>query len=242
MESDQESASRSGVVALLDGPPGDARLAAIDSLGQMGPKHTASAAANLIRLLDDPDMETRVGPAGEYQGSEDRTREDDAGRRPFSRCAIALNLRDLYKTQRPAIDDSTREPVSTGVRSRKVDNSAGSPAGRGACRKRQPGKLAQREIAHGTFAVSVRSFGIAALTFALSALGVAGCAATPYKFGTFHPQAPGGSALQPVEVVYGKPHKTLDRLGWIVGIPSKILTLNKKTDNHRISPETVEAV
>jgi hypothetical protein len=90
------------------------------------------------------------------------------------------------------------------------------------------------------FADSVRGFGTAAWTLALSVLVVSGCAATPYKFGRFHPKSPGAAAPQPVEVVYGKPRKTLDRIAWMVGIPGKLLTLNKNTDNHQISPETVE--
>ena len=61
-----------------------------------------------------------------------------------------------------------------------------------------------------------------------------------YKYGRFHPAEPDGTVLQPVEVEYGQPHKTLDRIGWVVGTPARILTMNKKTDNHHISPETLE--
>ncbi len=67
-----------------------------------------------------------------------------------------------------------------------------------------------------------------------------GCAAPEYHYGRFHPSEPKGSAVQPVEVVYGQPDKTLDRIGWVVGLPNRILTFNKKTDNHKIAPETVE--
>ena len=76
----------------------------------------------------------------------------------------------------------------------------------------------------------------------LVALGVvsAGCASTPYRYGRFHPNEPGGVALEPIEVSYGRPRKTLDRIGWVLGAPKRILTLNRKTDNHRIDPETVE--
>lgn len=74
----------------------------------------------------------------------------------------------------------------------------------------------------------------------LACLAACGCATTPYQYGRFHPESPDGVALQPIEVEYGKPHKTLDRIGSIIGLPAKILTFNRKTDNHRISPETVE--
>jgi len=73
-----------------------------------------------------------------------------------------------------------------------------------------------------------------------AALLACGCATTPYQYGRFHPNEPDGVALQPVEIEYGKPHKTLDRIGWVVGIPARILTFNRKTDNHHISPETIE--
>jgi hypothetical protein len=74
----------------------------------------------------------------------------------------------------------------------------------------------------------------------LSILLGSGCATVPYQYGRFHPQDAGGVALQPVTVDYGKPNKTLDRIGWVVGIPARILTFNMKTSNHHISPKTVE--
>lgn len=67
-----------------------------------------------------------------------------------------------------------------------------------------------------------------------------GCASTSYQYGRFHPAAPDGVALQPVIVEYGGPHKTLDRIGWIVGLPARVFTLNSKVNNHDISPETVD--
>jgi len=74
----------------------------------------------------------------------------------------------------------------------------------------------------------------------LACLAACGCASTSYQYGRFHPESADGMALQPVEVEYGKPHKTLDRIGWVVGIPARLLTLNRKTDNHKISQETVD--
>jgi hypothetical protein len=67
-----------------------------------------------------------------------------------------------------------------------------------------------------------------------------GCAATGYRYGRFHSPDADDVEPQPVVVERGKPHKTLDRLAWIVGIPSKIFTLNAKTNNHAVSDETVE--
>ena len=65
-----------------------------------------------------------------------------------------------------------------------------------------------------------------------------GCASSgPYRYGKFHGD---DYEPQPVVVDRGKPHKTLDRLAWCVGIPSKIFTLNPKTNNHNVSDETIE--
>jgi hypothetical protein len=65
-----------------------------------------------------------------------------------------------------------------------------------------------------------------------------GCASSgPYRYGKFHGD---GYQPEPIVVERGKPHKTLDRLAWCVGIPSKIFTLNAKTNNHNVSDETIE--
>jgi hypothetical protein len=66
-----------------------------------------------------------------------------------------------------------------------------------------------------------------------------GCAHLPYEYGHF-PAAHSEDAPQEVVVVYGKPRKALDRIGWVVGIPDRILPLNSKINNHKISPETTD--
>ncbi len=68
-----------------------------------------------------------------------------------------------------------------------------------------------------------------------------GCASNkPYQYGRFHPDHPEGVNVQPVVVEYGKPSKTLDRIGKVVGFPAKILPFNSKINNHEVSPETLE--
>lgn len=69
-----------------------------------------------------------------------------------------------------------------------------------------------------------------------------GCATTGYQFGRFHPEQPDGVALQQVVIERGEPNKTLDRIGWVVGLPARILTLNKKVNNHDISPATLDTL
>lgn len=71
-----------------------------------------------------------------------------------------------------------------------------------------------------------------ALTLAL------GCATKPYQFGHFE-RASSDGAWPEVQVEFGKPNKTLDRIGRIVGMPARILPLNSKINNHQVSPETL---
>ncbi len=42
-----------------------------------------------------------------------------------------------------------------------------------------------------------------------------------------------------VEVEQGRPNKTLDRIGWVVGLPARIVPLDSKINNHQVSPETI---
>ena len=46
--------------------------------------------------------------------------------------------------------------------------------------------------------------------------------------------------LQPVEpqIEHGHPLCVVDALGWVVGVPSKILMLDRRINNHDISPRT----
>jgi hypothetical protein len=62
-----------------------------------------------------------------------------------------------------------------------------------------------------------------------------GCATTPYRYGKFHP--PGTVPEKPV-IVVGEPHPTLDRVAWVIGIPDRILPMNKNINNHKLSDET----
>ncbi|MEQ8848597.1 hypothetical protein [Botrimarina sp.] len=60
-------------------------------------------------------------------------------------------------------------------------------------------------------------------------------------------QAPDASAEGPaaaessiaVEVQRGEPRELLDGIGWVVGVPNKLLLLDRRADNHDVSPETV---
>ncbi|HEX3727928.1 MAG TPA: hypothetical protein VHV08_16870 [Pirellulales bacterium] len=69
-------------------------------------------------------------------------------------------------------------------------------------------------------------------------LALGGCAAMPYRYGQFHSQD--AQATPEVVIAYGQPNKTLDRLGWLCGLPTRILPMNFKINSHDLSPETVE--
>jgi hypothetical protein len=67
-----------------------------------------------------------------------------------------------------------------------------------------------------------------------------GCVSSSYQYGRFHPDQPDGFDVQPVAFEYGEPNKTLDRIGYVVGFPARLLTLNKNVNNHHLSPETLD--
>lgn len=65
----------------------------------------------------------------------------------------------------------------------------------------------------------------------------AGCAAVPYQYTSDLENRPIWRDQPQIEV--GRPNTFLDTLGNVVSIPAKIILLNTKVDNHRISPKTV---
>jgi hypothetical protein len=71
--------------------------------------------------------------------------------------------------------------------------------------------------------------------------GVGCAAAVPYHYGHFQPDASPDSPaeLAGAQVEFGKPNKTLDRIARVVGLPARIVGLNKKINNHEVSLETL---
>ena len=49
-------------------------------------------------------------------------------------------------------------------------------------------------------------------------------------------------ADQQPQIQRGQPRKILDTAGWVVGIPSKLILWDRRADNHRLGPETEEAI
>jgi hypothetical protein len=67
-----------------------------------------------------------------------------------------------------------------------------------------------------------------------------GCAATPYKFGSFHRPGAEPAACSAVVIEQGKPNATLDRIARIVGAPARIVPMNCRINKHEICAETTE--
>ncbi len=78
----------------------------------------------------------------------------------------------------------------------------------------------------------------------VAAIALSGCASSPYYFGQ-NLEGPNTLLLREGEeqIERGRPNVVIDKLGsWVFGLPSKILLLNRKVDNHDISEETAEAI
>jgi hypothetical protein len=80
------------------------------------------------------------------------------------------------------------------------------------------------------------------LAAAISVLAT-GCATVPYRYGVGI-EAPDTLQLRPGEpqVERGRPNSLVDGVGWVFGIPSKVLLLDRRMDNHDISRDTETAL
>ncbi|MDX1930879.1 MAG: hypothetical protein SFV81_30420, partial [Pirellulaceae bacterium] len=47
---------------------------------------------------------------------------------------------------------------------------------------------------------------------------------------------------QEPQIQRGERRKVIDAIGWVVGIPGKILLWNRRVENHNIGPETEAAI
>jgi hypothetical protein len=73
----------------------------------------------------------------------------------------------------------------------------------------------------------------------VAAVVCAGCAKLPYRYGgDYHTQNDAAFAPGEPQIERGRRAPIIDTVGWIVGIPAKILMLNHRIDNHNVSPET----
>ena len=78
----------------------------------------------------------------------------------------------------------------------------------------------------------------------LTVVANTGCARLPYSFGTsdrYHTSQE-LAAITDRQIERGKPQPVIDTLGWIWGIPSKIMLFDRRIENHNIDNRTESAV
>lgn len=74
--------------------------------------------------------------------------------------------------------------------------------------------------------------------------GGGGCAALPYRSGSvdqYYVSEDLAPLTQP-QIERGEPRPVIDTIGWIIGIPSKIILWDRRVENHKIGDETEEAI
>lgn len=81
----------------------------------------------------------------------------------------------------------------------------------------------------------------------VSAALLTGCASGPYQFGRGWHNAQSAMCAPPVEnssleIVEGRPNTFVDGLGWVVGIPGKLLLWDRRVNNHHVTESTTVAV
>lgn len=80
------------------------------------------------------------------------------------------------------------------------------------------------------------------LGFAIVLIGMCGmgCATVPYQYGGRSRADVRVAEADSVTFEHGKPNAPLDRLAWIVGLPSRILPMHGGINNHSLSQETAD--
>ena len=81
------------------------------------------------------------------------------------------------------------------------------------------------------------------LMFLLS-ISVVGCAQLPYHRGTTEQYVLAPELVRPDEPLFewGEQRPVIDSIGWVIGIPSKIVLWDRRVDNHSVSPKTTDAI
>jgi len=73
---------------------------------------------------------------------------------------------------------------------------------------------------------------------------LSGCANTPYKFGTADRYRTSAelAARTEVPIERGQPNAVVDSIGWVWGIPGKIMLWDRRVSSHRIDEHTAEEI
>jgi hypothetical protein len=71
------------------------------------------------------------------------------------------------------------------------------------------------------------------------ALFAAGCTSLPYQYcGTLHTTDDAGLKPDEVQIERGRKAPVVDTVGWVVGVPAKILMFDRRVANHNVSAES----
>lgn len=82
------------------------------------------------------------------------------------------------------------------------------------------------------------------LTCAVLCLAASGCVTAPYQYGAasrYH-TSDRLAAITDTQVERGQRRPFIDGVGWVIGIPDKIVLWNRRIENHNISLETEQAI
>ncbi|MEZ6132717.1 MAG: hypothetical protein R3C59_28960 [Planctomycetaceae bacterium] len=92
-------------------------------------------------------------------------------------------------------------------------------------------------------AVIFRCGVVANLAIAFS-LCCSGCATLPYSYGTAHrhDECAELAAVTGSPIERGRPNRFLDTVGWIWGIPGKVLLFDRRVENHQIGANTEASI
>ena len=73
---------------------------------------------------------------------------------------------------------------------------------------------------------------------------VTGCSSRPYHFGSAQQYRTSEELLTRTtpQIERGKPHRVLDGIGWVWGIPGKVLLFDRRVENHDIDQQTEAAM
>ena len=69
-----------------------------------------------------------------------------------------------------------------------------------------------------------------------------GCASVPYHYGKEDDHIPSAKTTEQLSIGEGRPNEFIDTLGWVFGIPLRIILWDRRVNNHEISEDTRMAI
>lgn len=95
--------------------------------------------------------------------------------------------------------------------------------------------------------MNTRRNGVTFLLGITTLVAAAGCASGSYQFGRGWHNAQAATCAPPladaeVQIAEGRPNKFVDGVGWVLGVPGKVLLWDRRVNNHRVTSDTTVAV